>query len=68
LKLPSDQRRGYRDTLNEVERRLAWSWFAGYLSQHELGYDWRTLAARVQQSATELTGAKTEAKWEEPPR
>jgi hypothetical protein len=67
LKLPEDRRQPYRALLDEVSRRLGWSWFAGYLSQHELGYDWRAYAAQVQASAADLAGVKVAADWTVPP-
>jgi hypothetical protein len=65
--LPDDRRQPYRALLDEASRRLGWSWFVGYLSQHELGYDWRAYAAQVQASAAELAGVKCEARWQDPP-
>jgi hypothetical protein len=66
LKLGEDKRKPYRNLLDEYRRRTDWA--GSYLSQHELGFDWRGYAAQVQQAAAELTGEKSEAKWEQPPK
>jgi hypothetical protein len=65
-KLPEDQRKPYRELLDEFRRRTYWA--GEYLSQSELSYDWRTHAARVQEAAAELAGVKCAAKWETPPK
>jgi hypothetical protein len=64
-KLAEERRQPYRDLLDEFPRRLYWS--GDYLSQHELGWDWRAYAAKVQAAAAELAGAKTDATWQSPP-
>ncbi|MGD0898148.1 MAG: hypothetical protein ABR915_09960 [Thermoguttaceae bacterium] len=38
------------------------------LSQVELNLDWPAHIAQIYRAAEELTGIKTEAKWEEPPK
>jgi hypothetical protein len=63
--MPEERRRAYRDLLDEFPRRLYWS--GDYLSQHELGWDWRAYAAKVQAAAAELAGAGTGATWQGPP-
>jgi hypothetical protein len=65
LAKPEDQRKPYRDLLDE---HLRWDlWARNALPQFELQYDWRTYAARVQQAAAELAGQPTQARWETPP-
>jgi hypothetical protein len=63
--LPEEQRAPYRAMLDEFGRRI--NGYDGYLSQHELGYDWPGYAARVQEAAAELEGVKAEARWDNPP-
>ena len=65
LALPEDQRKPYRELLDEHLRRGEWA--SKVLPQFELQYDWRTYAARVQQAAAELAGEPTQARWETPP-
>jgi hypothetical protein len=65
LAKPEDQRKPYRDLLDEHLRRGEWA--RNILSQFELQYDWRAYAARVQQTAAELAGQTTQARWETPP-
>jgi hypothetical protein len=65
-KLPADQRKSHHELLDDLVRRIASG--GQYLSQLELGYDWPAYAARVQETAAELAGAKATAKWEEPPK
>ena len=63
--LPENQRKPYRELLDEHLRRGEWA--RNILSQFELQYDWRAYAARVQQAAAELAGQPTQARWETPP-
>jgi len=65
LALPENQRKPYRDLLDEHLRRGEWA--KNILPQFELQYDWRAYAARVQQAAAELAGQPTQARWETPP-
>ena len=65
LALPEDQRKPYRELLDEHLRRGEWANMI--LGQFELQYDWRAYAARVQQAAAELAGQPTQARWETPP-
>ena len=65
LALPENQRKPYRDLLDEHLRRGQWA--MSMLSQFELQYDWRAYAAQVQQAAAELAGQPTQARWETPP-
>jgi hypothetical protein len=65
LAKPEDQRKPYRELLDEHVRRGQWT--QSMLSQFELQYDWRAYAARVQQTAAELAGQTTQARWETPP-
>ncbi len=65
-KLPEEQRKPYRALVDEFAMRAAWS--SAYLSQHELSFDWPSYAARLQQAAAELAGAKDAATWSAPPR
>jgi hypothetical protein len=64
-KLPEDQRAAYRDLLDEFARRISGRY--GYLSQHELSYDWPSYVARVQEAAAELAGVKTDVTWDNGP-
>jgi hypothetical protein len=65
-KLPARQQKPYRALLDDLVRRVG----AGeaYLSQVELGLDWPGYVARVYRAAEEMTGIKTGAAWEQPPR
>jgi hypothetical protein len=65
LTRPEDQRKPYRYLLDEHLRRGEWA--MNILPQFELQYDWRAYAARVQQTAAELAGQPTQARWETPP-
>ena len=65
LALPENQRKPYRELLDEHHRRGEWA--RNILSQFELQYDWRAYAAKVQQTAAELAGQPTQASWETPP-
>jgi hypothetical protein len=65
LAKPEDQRKPYRELLDEHLRRGHWA--RDILSQFELQYDWRSYAAQVQQAAAELAGQPTQARWETPP-
>jgi hypothetical protein len=64
-KLPEEQRAPYRAMLDEFGRRI--NGYDGYLSQHELGYDWPGYVAHVQEAAAELEGVKAAARWDNPP-
>jgi hypothetical protein len=64
--LPPERRQAVHDLLNEFPRRARWG--TPFLSQCELSYDWRSYVARVQEAAAELAGAKSDARWEAPPR
>ncbi len=65
-KLPAQQQTAYRALLDDLLRRYR----AGeaYLSQTELNLDWPGYVARVYRAAEELTGIKTKARWEPPPK
>ena len=67
LARPEDQRKPYRDLLDEYIRRGEWAVRFPRLGQFDLQYDWRAYAARVQQAAAELAGEPTQARWETPP-
>jgi hypothetical protein len=66
LKLPEADRKGYRQLLDEFAQRVG----AGsiYLSQIELAYDWPAYVAKLHQAAAELAGAKSDARWDAPPK
>jgi hypothetical protein len=66
LKLPEEQRQRYRDLLDEFTLRVAFG--AHIPSGGELSYDWPDYVARVYVTAGDLTGQKTEARWDDPPR
>jgi hypothetical protein len=65
LAKPEDQRKPYRELLDEHLRRELWT--GGFVGKFDLQYDWRTYAAQVQQTAAELAGQTTQASWDTPP-
>ncbi len=65
LALPEDEREPYRDLLDELHRRIAWG--GGYISNHEMAFDWPTYAAQVQEAAADLIGPRIHARWDRPP-
>jgi len=74
-KLPAEERKPYQTLLNDIshsgdrhfgDRRLLGG--NPHLSQEELRIDWPAYLARTYRAAEELTGIKTEGKWEEPPK
>ena len=65
--LTEEQRKPYRALLSELDTRKAWG-NPFYLSQTELAYDWPGYVARLHEAAAEVTGAKSEARWQNPPR
>jgi hypothetical protein len=67
LNLPEEDRKPYHELLNELSARMGWG-SPYYLSQCELGYDWPAYVARLHQAAADLSGVKSEARWENPPR
>ena len=66
LNLPEDQRQTYRDLLDEFTLRVAFG--AHIPSGGELSYDWLDYVARVYQTAGDLTGQKTGARLDNPPK
>jgi hypothetical protein len=64
--LPAERKQAVYATLDEFPRRARWG--TPYLSQCELSYDWRGYVAQVQETAAELAGAKSDARWDCPPR
>jgi len=66
LKMPEDARKPYRALLDEFGRRVACG--RDYLSQQELGYGWQKYVVEMQQTAAELCGVKTSARWDAPPQ
>ena len=64
-KLPDEQQKPFRTLMQEFAVRVAWG--SRYLSQMELSYDWQGYVARLHAAAAELTGAKPDARWEQPP-
>ncbi|MGD0900398.1 MAG: glycoside hydrolase domain-containing protein [Thermoguttaceae bacterium] len=74
-KLPAEEQKPYQTLLNDIshsgdrhfgDRRLLGG--NPHLSQEELRIDWPAYLARTYRAAEELTGIKTEGKWEEPPK
>jgi hypothetical protein len=65
-KLPPEQQKTYRELLDELPRRVAVG--NAYLAQMELNLDWPDYVAQMHRAAEELSGIKTDAKWEEPPK
>jgi hypothetical protein len=65
LAKPEDQRKPYRELLDEHLRRELWT--GGFVGKFDLQYDWRTYAAQVQQTAAELAGQTPQASWDTPP-
>jgi hypothetical protein len=66
-KLPVEERKPYQSLLNDFNRRFS----IGHtmpLSQVELNLDWPAYIAQIYRAAEELTGIKTDAKWEQPPK
>ena len=66
LKLPDEKRAPYRAVLNELARRVEFG-SSFYLSQSELQYDWPAYVARLHETAADLLGTKSEARWAKPP-
>ena len=66
LNLPEEQRQRYRDLLDEFTLRVAFG--AHIPSGGELSYDWPDYVARVYQTAGDLTGQKTGASLDNPPK
>jgi hypothetical protein len=64
LAKPEDQRKPYRELLDEHLRRDLW---VNTSLPFDLQYDWRSYAAQVQQAAAELAGQPTQARWDTPP-
>jgi hypothetical protein len=64
LAKPEDQRKPYRELLDEHLRRDLW---VNTSLPFDLQYDWRSYAVQVQQAAAELAGQPTQARWETPP-
>jgi hypothetical protein len=65
-RLPADRQNALRALLDDLLRRATVG--ERYLSQTEVGLDWYAYAARLHQAAAELSGAKTEATWDQPPK
>jgi hypothetical protein len=65
LAKPEDQRKPYRDLLDDHLRRSLWT--GRRPGKFELQYDWRAYAAQLQQTAAELAGQPTQARWDTPP-
>lgn len=66
LNLPEEKRAPYRAVLNELARRIEFG-TPFYLSQSELQYDWPAYVARLHETAADLLGVKSEARWAKPP-
>ena len=64
-KLPAESQKQHRGLLNEFN----WRCHGGNtpLSQSLISLDWTAYVARVYRAGEELSGIKTDAKWEEPP-
>jgi hypothetical protein len=71
-KLPAEQQKPYRDLLDDLLRRVkaggGFLFGAECLPLTELSYDWPAYVARLHAAAAELSGVKTEARWEQPPQ
>lgn len=65
LKLPEEQRKPYRDVLDEFVKRVQWS--AGYFPQFEIAYGWRDYIAQVQEAAANASGVTSDATWRKSP-
>jgi hypothetical protein len=67
-KLPPEEQKTHphRALLDDLHRRMAMG--GSRLSQTELNLNWPAYAARVYRAAEELSGVKTQACWENPPR
>ncbi len=65
LELAEDQREPYRQLLDELRGRVGHG--HGYLSQHELQFDWPGYIARLHEALAELTGQSIDARWDQPP-
>jgi len=66
LKLPAEQRKGYRELIDELPSRVGQC--GGPLPCQELNLDWAGYVARVHLAAAQLAGAKTDARWDQPPK
>ncbi|MGD0898469.1 MAG: glycoside hydrolase domain-containing protein, partial [Thermoguttaceae bacterium] len=64
--LPPEEQKKQRALLDNLHHRMRVG--DAYLSQMELNLDWPAYAARVYRAAEELTGIKTNAKWDQPPK
>jgi hypothetical protein len=64
MKLPESARAKPRELLDDFNNRLDVHF---YLSQRELALDWPGYVAQVQELAAMLTGAGSEARWDQPP-
>ena len=64
-KLPAERQAKYRALLGDFGRR--WRIGNEFLSQTELNLDWPTYAAQLYRAAEELSGVRTDARWEQPP-
>jgi hypothetical protein len=65
-KLPAEQQTTYRTLLDDFRQRCRTG--NEILSQMELNLNWPGYVARLYRAAEELTGVKTEAHWDNPPR
>jgi hypothetical protein len=65
-KLPADEQKPHRDLLEDFSRRMGIG-RAG-LSQMELNLDWPGYVAQTYRAAEALSGMKTEARWDNPPK
>ena len=65
-KMPADQQQRYRSLLDGLAHRTHLG--GQFLSQAELSHDWPGYIAQVYRVAAELTGTKSESRWDTPPR
>ena len=63
--LPAEQQKACRAFLDDLRTRYGVG--DGYLSQQELSLDWPAYVAKMYELAAEISGAKTVARWEDPP-
>ncbi|MGD0896398.1 MAG: glycoside hydrolase domain-containing protein [Thermoguttaceae bacterium] len=66
--LPAEQKKMYRALLDDYRRRYGNFYGSPLVPEADLSLTWPAYAAQVYRAAEELTGIKTDAKWEEPPK
>ncbi|MCC5827981.1 MAG: hypothetical protein JJU36_00910 [Phycisphaeraceae bacterium] len=66
--LPEDQRNAHHELLDELGPMMMSGGRLRTLSQTRLAYDIPGYMARLQEVAAQLSGVKSEARWDEPPQ